>query len=114
METLAAELGETVKLVVRDGREALTVAAVIPRDACIASRVGTRLPLHVGASQRLLLAHAPAEIRDAVLASPLRPEHAAHHHVFRAAATGSSTRSPIVASSRATAKASTASGRRPR
>ena len=71
METLAAELGETVKLVVRDGHEALTVAAVIPRDACIASRVGTRLPLHVGASQRLLLAHAPAEVRDAVVASPL-------------------------------------------
>ena len=71
METLAADLGETVKLVVRDGRVAMTVATVIPRDACIASRVGTRLPLHVGASQRLLLAHAPAGIRYEVLASPL-------------------------------------------
>ena len=71
MAALAASIGETVKLVVRDGIEALTVAAVIPRDACIASRVGTRLPLHVGASQRLLLAHAPAEVREAVLAGPL-------------------------------------------
>jgi DNA-binding IclR family transcriptional regulator len=71
MEALAATIGETVKLVVRDGREALTVAAVIPRDACIASRVGTRLPLHVGASQRLLLAHAPADVRESVVAGPL-------------------------------------------
>lgn len=71
MASLATALGETVKLVVRDGLEVLTVAAVIPRDACIASRVGTRLPLHVGASQRLLLAHAPAEVRETVLAGPL-------------------------------------------
>ncbi|GIK85054.1 MAG: IclR family transcriptional regulator [Betaproteobacteria bacterium] len=71
MEALAGEIGETVKLVVRDGREALTVAVAIPRDACIASRLGTRLPLYVGASQRLLLAHAPPEVRDDVLAAPL-------------------------------------------
>lgn len=72
MEALAAQLGETVKLVVRDGLEVVTAAVSIPfRDSCIASRVGTRLPLHVGASQRLLLAHAPAAVREAVLAGPL-------------------------------------------
>ena len=72
MDLLARELGETVKLVVRDGLEALTVAASIPRrDSCIASRVGARLPLYVGASQRLLLAHASLAVRDRVLAGPL-------------------------------------------
>lgn len=72
MEALAATLGETVKLVVRDGLEVVTVAVSIPfRDSCIASRVGTRLPLHVGASQRLLLAHSSPAIREAVLARPL-------------------------------------------
>ncbi len=72
MDALAAELGETVKLVVRDGLEVVTLAVSIPsRDSCIASRVGTRLPLHVGASQRLLLAHAPIAVREAVLAGTL-------------------------------------------
>jgi len=72
MDALAARLGETVKLVVREGLEAVTVAVTIPRrDSCIASRVGTRMPLHVGASQRLLLSHAPDKVRDAVLAGPL-------------------------------------------
>ena len=72
MEALAARLGETVKLVVREGVEAVTLAVALPRrEACIASRVGARLPLHVGASQRLLLAHAPEPVRRAVLAGPL-------------------------------------------
>jgi len=72
MDALAAALGETVKLVVRDRLEALTIAVSMPaRDSCIASRVGTRLPLHVGASQRLLLAHAPPDVRSAVLDGPL-------------------------------------------
>lgn len=72
MEALAASLGETVKLVVRDALEALTIAVSLPsRDSCLVARVGTRLPLHVGASQRLLLAHAPEAVREAVLAGPL-------------------------------------------
>ena len=72
MDALAAQLGETVKLVLRDGLEVVTAAVSIPfRDSCIASRVGTRLPLHVGASQQLLLAHAPEAVREAVLTGPL-------------------------------------------
>lgn len=72
MNALAATIGETVKLVVREGVEAVTIAVSMPsRDACIASRVGTRLPLHVGASQRLLLAHAPEAVRESVLAGKL-------------------------------------------
>jgi len=72
MDALAAQLGETVKLVARDGLEVVTLAVAIPRrDFCIASRIGNRLPLHVGASQRLLLAHAPESVRRAVLDGPL-------------------------------------------
>ncbi len=72
MDSLANALSESVKLVVRDGLTALTVAVSIPRrESYIAARVGHRLPLHVGASQRLLLAHAPADIRERVLQGPL-------------------------------------------
>ena len=41
------------------------------RDTRIAARIGYRLPLHLGASQRLLLAHTSAEVIDQVLALPL-------------------------------------------
>lgn len=72
LERLALELGETVKLVVRDQLCALTVAvADTGLDGRVVSRTGTRVPLHIGASQRLLLAHAPAATVRAVLAGPL-------------------------------------------
>lgn len=72
MHRLAAEVRETVKLVVVDGLEALTIAVADPDlEARVTARVGTRVPLHIGASQRLLLAHAgPATWRQ-VLAGPL-------------------------------------------
>lgn len=73
MEALCAEVGESVKLVIRDGLEALTVAATNSgRDARITVRIGTRMPLYVGASQRLLLSRSPPEVVDAVLAAPRR------------------------------------------
>ncbi len=72
MQRLARELGETVKLVVRDGEEAVTVAvADAGLEARVTSLVGTRMPLNIGASQRLLLAHAPAEVQRRVLAGAL-------------------------------------------
>ena len=72
MHRLAQQLGETVKLVVRDGLEVVTVAvADTGLDARVTSRTGTRLPLHMGASQRLLLAHAGPAIWRQVLAAPL-------------------------------------------
>ncbi|MGB6103909.1 MAG: IclR family transcriptional regulator [Pusillimonas sp.] len=74
MHALSAKLAETTKLVVREGIETLTTAVVHSGyDARIASRVGTRLPLYVGASQRLLLSRAPDEIIEAVLAGSLKP-----------------------------------------
>jgi len=72
MQELAGQVGETVKLVARDGLEVVTLAvADTELDARVTSRAGTRLPLHLGGSQRLLLAHAPAEVLRAVLAAPL-------------------------------------------
>lgn len=73
MDALCARIGESVKLVTRDGMDALTVAAAHSGiDARIAVRIGYRIPLYVGASQRLLLSRAPAEIVAAVLSAPRR------------------------------------------
>lgn len=71
MDALCARTGESVKVVVREGTEAVTVAAAHSgNDARIAVRIGTRLPLYVGASQRLLLSRAPADVVAQVLAAP--------------------------------------------
>ena len=73
MDRLCARIGESVKLVVRDGDRALTIAAAHSgNDSRIAVRIGMRLPLYVGASQRLLLSRAPQEIIESVLATPRR------------------------------------------
>jgi DNA-binding IclR family transcriptional regulator len=72
MKRLADETGETVKVVVRDGLETVAVAVCQPsEDSRVAARVGARLPLHVGAGQRLLLSRAPAEVVEAVFSEPL-------------------------------------------
>jgi len=72
MYALSTRIGETVKLVVRDGLESVALAVQHPsEDSRVASRVGGRHPLHIGAGQRLLLAHAPQEVIDAVLSGAL-------------------------------------------
>lgn len=72
MHRLAADVRETVKLVVVDGVEALTVAVADPHlEARVTARVGTRVPLHIGGSQRLLLSHAGAAAWRRVLSGPL-------------------------------------------
>ncbi len=72
MDALAATLGETIKLVVRVETEALTVAlSHANHHVPILSRVGTRLPLHLGASQRLLLSRAPPAVLEAVAKGPM-------------------------------------------
>ena len=72
MDALAASLGETIKLVVRVDTEALTIAiSHSGNNVPILSKVGTRLPLHLGASQRLLLSRAPPAILDAVAKGPM-------------------------------------------
>lgn len=72
MHRLASEIGETVKLVVIDGAEALTVLVADPHlEARVTARVGTRVPLHIGGSQRLLLAHAGKALWRQILTGPL-------------------------------------------
>lgn len=72
MQRLALSVRETVKLVVVDGLDALTLAvADTGLEARVTSRVGTRMPLHIGVSQRLLLAHLPATVIRQVLAGRL-------------------------------------------
>ncbi|MEY2618268.1 MAG: hypothetical protein RL522_1270 [Pseudomonadota bacterium] len=72
MHRLASEVSETVKLVVIDGAEALTVLVADPHlEARVTARVGTRVPLHIGGSQRLLLAHAGTPLWRQILAGPL-------------------------------------------
>ena len=59
-------------MVVREGLETVAVAVSHPsEDSRVASRLHARLPLHVGAGQRLLLSRAPADVVTAVFARPL-------------------------------------------
>jgi DNA-binding IclR family transcriptional regulator len=69
MERLAADFGETVSLFIRDGIEAVCIDQVDGRFPIrLSAAVGRHLPLHVGASPRLLLAFAPTEQRESFLA----------------------------------------------
>ncbi|HEY1133418.1 MAG TPA: IclR family transcriptional regulator [Nocardioides sp.] len=63
----------TVHLAVREGPEVLYVERISGRASVpIVSTIGSRLPLHSTGVGKVLLAHAPAEVVDAVLARPLR------------------------------------------
>ncbi|MBV5291655.1 MAG: IclR family transcriptional regulator [Curvibacter lanceolatus] len=69
---LAAACNENVQIRVRDGLESVCV----DRWQCvhherIASRAGSRRRLHAGASCKLLLAYAPEDVRQALMASEL-------------------------------------------
>lgn len=69
---LTADTGETAKVVMRDDLETVTIAFRHPRqESRVTAHLGARLPLHVGASQRLLLSRAPQHVVDQVLARPL-------------------------------------------
>jgi DNA-binding IclR family transcriptional regulator len=64
---------ETVHLAVRDGLETLYVDRLAGhRSVPIVSTIGSRLPLHATGVGKILLAHAPSEVREAVLTAPLR------------------------------------------
>ncbi|WP_058302775.1 IclR family transcriptional regulator [Gorillibacterium timonense] len=70
MERLRDLLGETVSLYVRDGLERIRVQAVQSSQAIRrVAPVGARLPLHVGASGKVLVAFGAAELRQELLAS---------------------------------------------
>jgi DNA-binding IclR family transcriptional regulator len=63
-------IGETVSLYLRDDLERIRVQAVQSGQAIRrVAPIGVRLPLHVGASGKVLVAFAPAEVREQVLAA---------------------------------------------
>lgn len=69
---LAADLGETVNVVVLEGHQIVTVDQVIGNSSVTAVNwMGRRLPLHVTASGKVFLAHLPPAELDEVLAQGL-------------------------------------------
>ncbi|MCX4093253.1 IclR family transcriptional regulator [Nocardia sp. alder85J] len=72
MTELLAQLGQHVQLSVRSGREVLCVERLsAPGAIRNVTTVGARQPLSVSAPGLVLLAAAPTELREAVLAAPL-------------------------------------------
>lgn len=63
---------ENVQLAVLDDTEAVYLERISGRDSVhVITRVGGRLPVHATGVGLVLLAHAPVELQDRVLASPL-------------------------------------------
>jgi DNA-binding IclR family transcriptional regulator len=72
LEALAARTGETALLVVRAGNVGLCIAQVPSRHSIkMTFEVGQVLPLHAGATSRVLLAYAPDEVVERVLEGEL-------------------------------------------
>nr|WP_229372843.1 IclR family transcriptional regulator [Umezawaea beigongshangensis] len=72
MEDLCTATQQNVQLAVLDGREALSIERLAARGAVtMATRTGSRLPLHASGVGLVLLAHADPEFQERVLASPL-------------------------------------------
>lgn len=73
LEELRERTHETVHLGVRDGAEVVYVAKIGGHSqAASPSRLGGRMPLHATSIGKVLLAHAPADVRQEVLTGPLR------------------------------------------
>ena len=73
LEDLHAVIGQHVQLAVRDGDEVLFVERISAPNAVINyTRIAGRLSLHASSSGQVLLAHAPAEQQERVLAAPLQ------------------------------------------
>ncbi|WP_019813980.1 IclR family transcriptional regulator [Saccharomonospora saliphila] len=73
LEDLYEATHQNVQLAVLDGTEVVYVERIAGREAIrIQSRVGGRLPLHATGVGLVLLAFAPPEVQERVLAAPLR------------------------------------------
>ncbi len=73
MNELARQTGETAMLLTLDGYEAVCVEKVDGRGSVrLGTQVGSREPLYAGSGAKVLLAFAPAEVQEVVLAQPLR------------------------------------------
>jgi len=74
LEDLHAVLGHHVQLGVREGTEVIFVERLsTPGSVLNYARVASRLPLHVSSSGMVLLADAPGELLERVLAGTLSP-----------------------------------------
>jgi IclR family KDG regulon transcriptional repressor len=72
MDALRDATSENVNLVVREDRHSLVLATRAGRHAIrLFAEAGRRGPLHAGGGSQLLLAFAPVELREAVLAGEL-------------------------------------------
>lgn len=72
-ESLAAELGETVNIAIRDNGVAINISQARGTAAVTAHNwVGQRTPLHATSSGKVLLAYAPPEDQDEVLSESLQ------------------------------------------
>lgn len=73
LRNIGAKFDESVQIRVRDGLHSVCVARRESTQVLrVHSDVGNRRPLHAGAASKLLLAFAPEEIQQAVLASELQ------------------------------------------
>ncbi|GAB91186.1 IclR family transcriptional regulator [Gordonia rhizosphera] len=71
-QTLAAEVGETVNIAIRDGDAVVSIDQVIGSSTITTVNwVGQRTPIHATSAGRVFLAFMSAEERDEVLAGPL-------------------------------------------
>lgn len=72
LDRLAADTGENIHLVVREGQHSLVIdIRTSPHPVRMFARVGRIGPLHAGGSSKVLLAYAPREVLDAILEQPL-------------------------------------------
>jgi DNA-binding IclR family transcriptional regulator len=73
MEDLYEASHQNVQLAVRDGTEGVYVERIAGRHAVpVLTKVGARWPLHATGVGLVLLAYAPLDVREQVLAAPLR------------------------------------------
>lgn len=72
MEVVQATVGHHTQLGVRDGDEVVFLERLQSPEAVInLTRIAGRMPLTISSSGLVLLAHAPAEVQERVLAGPL-------------------------------------------
>jgi DNA-binding IclR family transcriptional regulator len=72
MEDLYEATHQNVQLAVREGTDGVYIERIAGRSAVpVLTRVGAHWPLHATGVGLVLLAHAPADVQEAVLAAPL-------------------------------------------
>ena len=81
LQAVHARVRQHTQLGVLSGTEVLFLDRLSVRDAVVnATLIGGRIPVHASSSGLVLLAHAGPAVLEQVLAQPMRPLHAAHHH----------------------------------